>query len=268
LERTLIRELEKARQFKSKLRRNEVCLGAQLALSDPVVAEIFGRAGFDWLVIDTEHSAQNPLTVRAMLQAATATDAIALARPLRLDADEIRRFLDLGSPGVLCPFISSGDDARLLVRACRYPPEGIRGWGPRRAAGYGFDAAEYRARANESMVCIPIIESREAIENIDEIVAVEGIDSVSVGPMDLSISLGCFQEFTKADYVAAVETVRSACRRHGKAMGTGCYSGEHAAACIEAGDSLLLVAGDDMFLADEARRQIARLRSIGKQRTV
>lgn len=228
------------------------------------MAEIFGRAGFDYLVIDTEHGAHSSLTVKAMLQATVATDAIALARPLRLDPDEIRRYLDLGSPGVFCPFINNGEEANLLVRACRYPPAGIRGWGPRRAGVYGFDNKEYLERAHESMVCIPIIESAQAIDNIEEIVAVEGIDGVSVGPMDLSMSLGCFQDFTNAAYLSAVEKVRAACLRHGKAMGTGCYSGEHAASCIRGGDSLLLVAGDDLFLSAEAKRQIEELRSVSE----
>ncbi len=260
-DRSLIAELEKSRRFKEKLKRNEVCLGAQIALSDPVVAEIFGRAGFDWLIIDTEHSAQNLLTVRGMLQAAVATGAVALARPLRLDPDEIRRFLDLGSPGVLCPFVNTGEEAKLLVSACRYPPAGIRGWGPRRAAGYGFDTAEYASRANECMVCIPIIESKEAVDHIEEIVSVDGIDGVTIGPMDLSISLGCFQKFDHPVYITAIEKVRKACQQLGKAMGTGCYSGDHARACVAAGDSLLLVAGDDLFLASEATRQIKELRS-------
>jgi 2-keto-3-deoxy-L-rhamnonate aldolase RhmA len=258
----LIRELEKARRFKQSLRKGHACLGAQIALSDPVIAEIFGRAGFDWLVLDTEHSAQSTLTARAMLQACVASEAVLLLRPLRLDPDEIRRFLDLGSPGVLCPFVNSGKDAQLLVDACRYPPAGIRGWAPRRAGGYGFDAAEYTASANDAMICIPIIESRDAVNNIDDIVAVDGIDGITIGPMDLSISLGCFQQFDHPDYLAAVRKVREACQRHGKAMGTGCYSSEHAQQCIRDGDALLLVAGDDLFLAGEAKRQIALLRSL------
>lgn len=127
---------------------------------------------------------------------------------------------------------------------------------------HGFDNAEYLERANEAMICIPIIESADAIENIEEIVAVEGIDGISVGPMDLSMSLGCFQQFTHPAYLEAVEKVREACARHGKAMGTGCYSGEHATSCIQRGDSLLLVAGDDLFLTAESKRQIADLRSV------
>lgn len=259
-------ELEKARRLKARMRKGEVCLGAQIALSDSMVAEIFGRAGFDWLVVDTEHSAHHPLTVRAMLQAAAATDAVLLARPLRLDPDEIRRYLDLGSPGILCPFINSSEEAAALVQACRYPPDGRRGWGPRRAAGYGFDTAAYAATANDSMICIPIIESAEAVAHIDDIVSVPGIDGVTIGPMDLSISLGCFQQFTHPSYVDAVDRVRAACRRHGKAMGTGCYSAEYAQECVAGGDVLLLVAGDDIFLASEATRRIGELRAVAATR--
>jgi 4-hydroxy-2-oxoheptanedioate aldolase len=203
-----------------------------------------------------------------MLQAATATGAVLLARPLKLDPDEIRRNLDLGSPGILCPFINTGEEAAALVQACRYPPDGRRGWGPRRAAGYGFDTAAYAAEANDAMICVPIIESARAVANIDAIVSVPGIDGVTVGPMDLSISLGCFQQFTHPSYVEAVDKVRAACHRHGKAMGTGCYSAEHAQECVAGGDVLLLVAGDDIFLATEAKRRIGELRAAAAQRAL
>ena len=124
----MIRELEKARKLKQKLEAGKRCFGAQIFLTEPAVVEIFGRAGFDWLLIDTEHTANNTFTTRAMLQAAAHTDAVVLARPLRLDPDEIRRFLDLGAQGILCPFINTGEEARRLVEACRYPPAGIRGY--------------------------------------------------------------------------------------------------------------------------------------------
>lgn len=257
----MINEIEKAIHLKAKLRSGDCCIGAQIALSDPAIAEIFGRAGFDWMVVDTEHAANSIETVKVMLQAAAATPAVLLARPLRLDPDEIRRFLDIGSPGVLCPFINSGSEATRLVEACRYPPFGIRGWSPRRASVYGFDADEYLEKASDAMLCVPIIESVQAVERIDEIVSVDGIDAVTVGPMDLSMSLGCFKNFQDEIYINAVEAVRTACRRHGKAMGTGCYSLEHARACASQGDGLLLIAGDDGYLASESRRCIAELRT-------
>lgn len=252
--------LAKAINFKARLQRGEVCLGAQIALNDPAVAEIFGRAGFDWLVIDTEHTASGRDVVRAMLQATEHTPAVALARPLRLDADEIRRFLDLGTPGVLCPFINNGEEAQRLVQACRYPPAGIRGYGPRRAGQYGFDADDYFREANAAMICVPIIESRKAVENIEEIVSTDGIDGVCIGPMDLSISLGCFKEFTSAVYAAAVERVRHACGKFKKAMGTAALSMDHAHQCVEQGVPLLLVGGDDAFLASESARWLKALR--------
>lgn len=186
-------ELQKALELKSKLKTGKACFGAQLAPCDPAVAEIFRRAGYDWLIIDTEHAASDTFTVRAMLQAATHMTAMALARPLRLDADLIRRYLDLGSPGVLCPFINNGEEARRLVAACRYPPAGIRGYGPRRAGVYGTDADDYFREANDAILCISIIESKAAIENIEDIVSTDGIDGVCIGPMDLSIDLGCFK---------------------------------------------------------------------------
>jgi 4-hydroxy-2-oxoheptanedioate aldolase len=256
----MIAEIEKARKLKARLRAGEVCLGAQIAFSDPAVAEILGHAGYDWLVVDTEHSANSTATVRAMLQAGAATNAVVLARPLRFDADEIRRFLDLGSPGVLCPFVNTGEEAERLVQACRYPPAGIRGYGPRRAGVYGFDADEYFREANNSLLCIPIIESKLSVENIEEIVAVDGIDAVCIGPMDLSISLGRFKQFESSVYLEAHEKVRRACRKHQKAMGTACYSLDHARLCASRGDQLLLVGGDDQHLSAEARRWVEALR--------
>ncbi|MGH9162710.1 MAG: HpcH/HpaI aldolase family protein [Vicinamibacteraceae bacterium] len=261
-------EIEQAITFRAKLRNGECRLGAQISLSDPAIVEILGRAGFDWMVVDTEHAAQNIETVKQMLRTAMATSAVLLVRLLRLDPDEIRRYLDIGSPGVLCPFINNGSEAARLVEYCRYPPIGIRGWGARRVAVCGFDADEYLTTANNAVLCIPIIESAAAIEQIDDIVSVDGIDAVTVGPMDLSMSLGCFRQFDDPLYVAAVETVRSACKRHGKVLGTGCYSVEHAKECARRGDGLLLIAGDQEYLASESRRCIGEMRTVLMTKTV
>ena len=147
-----------------------------------------------------------------------------------------------------------------MVEACLYPPAGIRGWGPRRAAGFGFDTDEYFRSANESMICIPIIESRDAVDNVEEILSVDGIDGVCVGPLDLSISLGIFRQFEHPTYVSAYEKVRQACHKFKKAMGTGTYSLEHAEQCAAAGDAILLVGGDDVYLSAESRRCLETLR--------
>jgi 4-hydroxy-2-oxoheptanedioate aldolase len=166
----------------------------------------------------------------------------------------------VGSPGVLCPFINTGDEAIRLVQACRYPPSGIRGYGPRRADTYGLDADEYFGSANEAMICIPIIESQEAVKNIEDIVSVEGIDAVCIGPMDLSVSLGIPKEYGHFKYISAYERVRQACQIHKKVMGTACFSIDHAKRCAAEGDRLLLLGGDTSFLAAESRRWIEGMR--------
>jgi 2-keto-3-deoxy-L-rhamnonate aldolase RhmA len=256
----VISDLEKAKRLQLRLQRGELCLGAQIVLSDPAVAEILGRVGYDWLIIDTEHTANDATIVRSMLRAAGRTDAVVLARPLRLDPDEIRRLLDVGSPGVLCPFINTGEEAIRLVQACRYPPLGIRGYGPRRADTYGLDADQYFDHANEAMLCIPIIESQASVENIEDIVRVDGIDAVCIGPMDLSVSLGIPKEYEHLKYKTAYETVRQACRKYKKAMGTACFGLDHAKRCAAEGDTFLLLGGDTSSLVAESRRLIEGMR--------
>ena len=257
----MIRELEKARALKGRLRAGNVLLAAQVILTDTSSVEILARAGFDMIVIDGEHSAHDLLSMQSMLQAGVAGDAVVLARPLRLDPDLIRQYLDLGSPGVVCPFIETGQQAQTLVDSTRYPPAGIRGFGPTRAGAHGADAGEYFESANDAMLCIPIIESATAVENIDEIVAVDGIDAVLIGPVDLSISLGVFAQYTSERYLDAVAAVRAACERHGTAMGTGAYDLEHARASRDAGIQLLLALSDDQALRQTATDLVATLRA-------
>jgi 4-hydroxy-2-oxoheptanedioate aldolase len=253
-------ELKKARGVKERLAAGKVVLAAQIGLSDPAVAEILGDAGFDVLVIDAEHGPHSPERVQAMLQAGMAGNAVVLARPLRLDPELIRLYLDLGSPGVLCPFIETREQAQLLVSSCRYPPAGTRGYGPRRAGRYGAAAAAYFQSANDCVLCVPIVESATAIENIDEIVSVEGIDTVCIGPVDLSISLGVPMDYTSTAYVEAFALVKQACARHGKPMGTGAYSLEHARACRDQGVGFMLAFGDEDALRLGAAATVDALR--------
>ncbi len=252
-------ELEKARNLRSRLEAGHSCVGAQASLIDPTVMEIFGAAGFDWIAIDTEHGAHSPVSVRAMLQAAAHTGAVAIVRVLRLDGRDIGRMLDLGAGGILCPFIDTEENARALVAATRYPPEGTRSYGPRRAAGFGLEQTDYAALVREALICLAMIESTEAVANIAQIIAVDGITGVVIGPLDLSIDLGVPGEFSAAPYVAAIAKVREACRERGTPMGIGCASLEQAKEVVQPGDQLLLVGGDDLAIASEARRTVAAL---------
>ena len=246
--------------MKDRLRSAQLTVGAKLSLEDSAVVEIFGRAGYDYVLIDAEHGAATPQVMKSMLQAGQHTDTVVLARAMRLDVELIRLYLDLGSPGVACPFINTEEEAKRLVAACRYPPEGIRGYGPRRAGNYGFDADAYYEQANDSMICIAMIETETAIQNIDQITAVEGLDAVLIGPMDLSIDLGVFGDFSSQKYAEAESRVRDACQTNGTAMGTGCYSMDHAIACRDTGDPLLLALGDEVAIRQGAVETLSILR--------
>jgi 4-hydroxy-2-oxoheptanedioate aldolase len=258
---TRLDHVDRARRFRADLVAGRTMLGGQIALTDPAVVEILGRAGYDWLLLDTEHAPSHDLSLRAMLHAAVASNVLLLVRPIRLHADWIMHALDLGAPGVFCPFISTPEDAHQLVAACRYPPDGFRSWGPRRATNYGFDSDDYYLLANEAVILIGNIETEEAIDNIDAIVDIEGLDGLMIGPLDLSLRLGVFQQFEHPRYLAAVSRVRESCRRARVAFGTGCYSVDHARQCAAAGDQLLLIGGDDGLLAGAAQERLDTVRT-------
>ena len=253
----MLSELAKAEQLTSRLLNRELVIGGQITFTDPGIVEILGRAGYDFLAIDVEHSAHTVDTVRDLLLAGIGTDAVMLVRPLRLDGDEIRRYLDIGAAGILCPFVQSEKDAADLVAACRYPPTGRRSYGPRRAAGYGYEADGYLQRSDQSVICIPIIETASAVENIDGILSVDGINAVLIGPADLSLSLGVFGDYESDTYVQALDRVRESCARTGKVFGQGCYSLDYAEACRARGDTFLMIGGDDLSLRLGAELSLA-----------
>ena len=143
--------------LKDRLANGQVVLGAQLRFGSPAIAELFGHAGFDFLVIDCEHAAQDPPGIQAQLQAISGTPATALVRVGQPDPNLIRLFLDIGAAGIVAPMISNAEQADAMVKACRYSPVGTRSAGASRAARYGFDGT-YFATSNDNVLFIPIIE--------------------------------------------------------------------------------------------------------------
>ncbi len=253
--------LDKAIAFRDRLRAGELCVGAQMTLSDPSVVEIFGHAGYDYLVVDMEHAPHTNDSLRNSLLAAEGTQAVVLARPMRFDPDLVRLALDIGSAGIMCPFVQTRDDAERLVAATRYPPEGTRGFGPRRAGRFGLAAGDYFSGANRAITCAVIIESLLAIENLTEIVAVDGIDAVVIGPADLSIDLGEFGAFDSPEFLDAVGRAERTCRDAGTAYGLAAYSKDHAAERVAAGDTFLLAGGDDVSLREGALGYLTAIRT-------
>ena len=238
-------------RLKQRLCASEVVIGAQLRFGVPAIAELFGKAGFDYVVFDTEHAPQPPIGVQAQLQGLASSEATPIVRVPNNDPDVIRLYLDMGAGGVLVPFVNSAEEAHCAAEVCRYPPQGTRGYGPARASGFGFDT-DYFDEANDNVVCLVIIETAQAVANIDEIFAVEGVDSYIVGPFDLSISLGIPRECEHPRFKEAVETVLAAAHNAGKPPGTDvdaipCTS-ETFDAPIRDGYKMLLVDGDEWML--------------------
>lgn len=192
-------------------------LGSWINTESPVVAEIMSAAGFDFLVVDAEHSAVDFKDCQQLFQAIKAGNPE--CKPMvRMPGNAYRdtkRYLDAGAAGVIAPLINSKEEAELLVRSVKYPPFGERGVGYGRSHGYGFGFDEYMKTANEeTFVCVQM-EHVHAVENIDEIFSVKGIDAAFIGPYDLTASMGITAQFDHPDYEKAVRKILYKCREYG-----------------------------------------------------
>src|SRR5258707_7137621 len=175
---------------REKMRAGQPTLGCFLGLGSPNVAELLASAGFDWLVIETEHNGLDSAEVEHMLMAVNGTETVPLVRIPSSNPVFIQRALDMGAMGIVVPLVRTAAEAQAIVRATRLPPQGSRSWGPLRASRYTFDNEDYFNRANDNIMVALILETKEAVENLDAIAAVPGIDALYLGPWDLCLSLG------------------------------------------------------------------------------
>jgi 4-hydroxy-2-oxoheptanedioate aldolase len=176
--------------FKAALARGELQIGLWSSLCSPIVAEIIGHSGFDWILVDTEHSPNEPPAVLAQLQALQAGTATPIVRPAWNDPVLLKRLLDIGTQAVLVPFVQTAEEAAKAVAACRYPPAGIRGITVSgRGSRYGR-VPDYLKRADAEICVLVQVETGEALAQLEAIASVDGVDGVFIGPADLSASLG------------------------------------------------------------------------------
>jgi 2-keto-3-deoxy-L-rhamnonate aldolase RhmA len=200
-------------RMKRKLAAGEACIGMTITMNNPVVAELLSRLGFDWLWFEMEHTALGEEAVLTMLQATNGSDVSTVVRVPWNDKTMIKRVLDTGPDGVLIPLVNSREEAEHAVRAMKYPPAGERGAGLGRAQCYGLQMGEYLQTANEEVQTLVMIEHIRAVENIEEILAVKGVDSVMVGALDLSGSMGLLGQTAHASVEGAVQKVLAACKK-------------------------------------------------------
>jgi len=207
------------RTLKSKLKKQQLTIGSWVSLAHPAIAEIMAKAGFDWLAVDMEHSV---ITIREAEELIRVIDLCGVVPLVRLsvnDSVQIKRVMDAGAYGVIVPMVNSVAEAEQAVAAVRYPPEGRRGVGLARAQGYGSSFEGYLDWVNKESVVIVQVEHIEAVNNLEAILAVEGVDGFIVGPYDLSGSLGIPGEFLHPLMKETMERIISVGAASGKAPG-------------------------------------------------
>lgn len=244
--------------FHERLRRGDPLIGTIVAIGSTDAVEVLAASGFDWLFIDAEHSPLSPATVQQMVLAARDVPCV-----VRLPANDevfLKQALDAGAAGIIVPLVNSAAEAASVVRRAKYPPQGMRGVGTSRALGYGYGIADYVARANRETVVIVQAEHIEAVQAIDDIVAVPGLDGIFVGPFDLSASMGKPGLVNDPDVVAAIDKVAAAARRAGLPLGYFGVSPETVGPWMARGFSFVACGVDLMMLGMKARETVAALR--------
>jgi 2-dehydro-3-deoxyglucarate aldolase len=241
-------------------------IGTWLTLSDPAVAEIMASAGFDWIVVDLEHSVLSIETAGALIRTIDLKGVPPLVRLTSNDPDQIKRVLDCGADGVIVPMVLSADDAKRAVAGTRYPPAGSRGMGLGRAQAYGSGFSEYMSCQSDGPTVIVQIEHQEAVENLEEILLVQGVSGLFVGPYDLSCSMGIPGQFDDPLYVKSLERILSVASQTGMPVGIHIVEPEVAGLEQAFADGFTFVAyGTDFrFLDVMARQGIAAMGELNR----
>lgn len=205
--------------LKEKLRKDRVTLGSWITLGSYPAAEVMVKCGFDWLAIDMEHSVIELEQAQDLIRIIESYGCVPLVRVSQNCPNLIKRVMDAGAHGVIVPMINSEDDCERAVRAVKYPPLGTRGVGLGRAQLYGLSFKEYKNWVNKNSILIVQIEHIDAVDNLDKILAVKGIDGFIVGPYDLSASLGRPGDFNAPEFLKAMSRIKSIASNHKIASG-------------------------------------------------
>jgi len=235
--------------FKQAIAKGELQIGLWCSLCSPITTEIVSHSGFDWLLLDTEHSPNEVPDVLVQLQAMQAGTASAIVRPAWNDIVLIKRFLDVGAQSLLIPFVQTPEEARRAVEATRYPPGGMRGiTGSGRASRYGR-VKDYLKNASREICLLVQVETKNALDQIEAIASVDGIDGVFIGPNDLSASFGHIGNWGHPEVQAALEDAVRRLKKIGKPAGILTPNEEEAKRFIAWGYTFVAVGADLGLLA-------------------
>jgi 2-keto-3-deoxy-L-rhamnonate aldolase RhmA len=242
-------------RIREKWRRKELCIGTCAAFTDAAVSELFGEAGYDFVWIDLEHSAMGVADALNHLRAARGAGAAVFIRVPSNDPVLVKPILELHPAGIIIPRIGSVADAEQAVASCRYPPRGVRGFGPSRGCRFGdIPAVDYLASVDDEIMVIPQIEHIDAVNDIEAILDVPGIDSIVLGPGDLSATMGLGGQGGHPDVTAAVRKVLQAAIDRGIPAGHSCgFDPVCVREWIDMGVSWISVDGDWGMLFNHAK---------------
>lgn len=252
--------MKKNKQFAERLREGDTLIGTLVSLASPEITEILSHTDYDWLFIDAEHGAFNPQQAQPMLQAAGDTPCV--IRVPTGDDVWIKKALDIGAAGIIVPQVHTAEQAQQIIDQCKYSPVGNRGVGIGRAHTYGLSFEDTIKHANDETAVILQAESRAAIDNIEAIAKLPGLDAVLIGPYDLSASLGRIGEVDHPEVQQAIQHVADVCKAAGVKLG---YFGVNANAvkpAIENGFTLITVGVDTLFVIKSATETLAEVKNI------
>lgn len=262
-----------AAHIKEKLRSGGISIGSWISMAHVSIAEIIAGAGFDWVVIETEHTAIDVSEVLRLIIAIQGKGSVPLVRLAWRDPIQAKAVMDSGAAGILVPMVNSKADAELAVKSVKYPPLGFRGVGLARAQSYGVTFDEYVRDANRDSLLIVQIEHVDAVQNIDQILSVPGIDGTFIGPYDLSMSMGLPGQLQHPEVEAAKQRVLEATKAHGLAPGIHLVHPDTAAEglkqCVVQGYRFIALGTDILFLGNSCQKLHADARAIleGKSQT-
>lgn len=250
------------KNLKKRLQQQEVLMGCWLNLGSSLTAELIGYAGFDWALIDLEHGSGNEKDAIAQLQALKSTGTGAIIRVESNDKRRIQRALDIGAEGIMVPQIKTKEDIRTAISGMYYSPEGERGVAKMiRATGFGENFNAYREGSKETILSIVQIETKEALDNVEEIAKMDGVDVLFVGPSDLTMSLGVFGQIEHPEYKNALKKIMEAVKKAGKVAGILLFDPNDFQEYHDLGFRFFACGSDAGFVAQGAKQMLKALHS-------
>ena len=251
------------KNIKTRIYNGETLIGCWLNLGSSLTSEIVGMSGFDWVLIDIEHGSGSGAQVLQQLQALEHTPAATFVRVESYQRQRFHRVLDLGTEGIMCPRIKTLEEAQQAAKAIRYPPDGIRGVARMvRATNFGSNFDEYYANQKKNLVLIVQIETEEILNCLDSVAAIDEIDVLFVGPMDLSMALGVFGQPDHPKFVDALKATADAAVNEGKAAGILLQNPEEFQRYYELGFRFIACGSDSTFVRNGACKTAERLNEL------